>query len=237
MKSSFLVFLIVILLQVHSVFGQRNFYKMPYGKLLTEQQFRSIFDQKSKKTSEQYIIVPIIYHKIFKKDTVINYTLLMKKKYETKDKIIKFEPIFRQDPLFLLLDKKLPDFSLVDLKNKSFSSSQLCGKPTLINFWGLHCGSCIREFPLLDSLTEIYGNKMNFISITKDNDNANQLTIFFQKRPSHFNHLQDGGAYMKKLNVDGIPTNIFIDKNGIIRDIQPGLPVDGFKSIIEKLIK
>jgi cytochrome c biogenesis protein CcmG, thiol:disulfide interchange protein DsbE len=57
-----------------------------------------------------------------------------------------------QEQIYGLLNKKLPDFTLKDLNGKSFNSSQLIGKPSLINLWSVHCSPCIQEFVFLDSL-------------------------------------------------------------------------------------
>jgi len=232
------------------VFGQKNYYKTSDNKILSEEQFKSIFDAMAKNTREGFIVIPTIYHRVLRNDSIINYVRFEGER-KTGDKVSKFEPVFRQDSLFLLLDKKLPEFSLRDLDGKLFNSSQLLGKPTLINLWNLHCGPCIAEFPFLDQLKEKYGDKMNFISITDDNNDSERLSKFFMKKSFHFYHLQDAEAYVKKIKRGAVPRNIFIDRNGIVRDIQGGLPFEkdektgeiaiksskAFEPIIERLIR
>lgn len=247
---SLAVFTAIFLFQFEFIFGQKNYYKTSDNKILSEEQFKSIFDVIAKNQREGYIVIPTIYHKVIRKDSIINYVTFEGKR-KTGNTVSKFEPVFRQDSLFLLLDKRLPEFTLMDLDGKLFNFSRLLGKPTLINLWNVHCGPCIAEFPFLDQLKEKYGDKMNFISITEDDNDYYRLSIFLKKKPFHFYHLQDGGAYINRIKLGAIPRNIFIDKNGIVRDIEGGLPFEKdpktgemairsskpFEPIIERLLK
>lgn len=247
---SLAVFTAIFLLQIEFVFGQKNYYKTSGNKILSEEQFKSTFGGVAKNAPAGYIVIPMVYHKAIRKDSIINYfTFTVEKR--AGNTISKFEPVFLQDPLYLLLDKKLPEFSLMDLEGKRFNSSQLLGKPALINLWNLQCRPCIAEFPFLDQLKEKYGDKMNFISITDDKNESELLSNFFKKKPFHFYHLQGGEAYLKRIKRGAIPKNIFIDKNGIVRDIQGGLPFEKdpktgemairsskpFEPIIERLLR
>jgi thiol-disulfide isomerase/thioredoxin len=169
----------------------------------------------------------------------------------------------KRDSTYLLLNKKLPPFQLKDLQGKTFNSSQLLGKPTMINFWAMGCIPCAAEIPFLNRLKEKYGSKMNFISINPQeiytyspisNHNQNfQLSSvikYLEKNSFNFQHLGDGRSYIKKLKIPGYPTNLFIDREGYVRDIQIGFPVEkdpktgksiqvmkAYEAIIEKLTK
>ena len=50
--------------------------------------------------------------------------------------------------------------------DNSFSSDQLIGKPTMINFWFTRCAPCIDEMPVLNKIKEKYKDDFNFIAIT-----------------------------------------------------------------------
>lgn len=129
----------------------------------------------------------------------------------------------KQDLIYNLLNKKLPDFALKDLNGKTFNSSELIGKPTLINLWSIYCSPCILEFPYLDSLKTKYGDKMNFIAIGENS--AKEIKDLLKRKPFNFYILQEGYSYQKNtLKVGSLPKNIWLDKNGYIRMIQNGLP-------------
>lgn len=131
--------------------------------------------------------------------------------------------VLKQDSIYSLLNKKLPYFSLKDLNGKTFTSSDLIGKPTLINFWSIYCSPCIQEFPYLDSLKYKYGDKMNFIAIGENS--AAEIKELLKRKPFNFYILQEGYYYQKStLKIGSLPKNIWVDKNGYIIMIQEGLP-------------
>jgi len=214
------------------------------------------------------LVKPVIYHRITKKDSIINYlnfvvtkkdtTSLFEKLFEN-GKIPITSPIendgfkltFQQDSLYLLLGKKLPEFSLRDLNGEIFASKQLIGKPALINYWSIYCGPCVEEIPDLNKLMDTYADKMNFIAIAESACSEGELENFLEKRPFKFKMLTLGDEYKKELKIQAIPVNIFIDRNGIIKNIQKNYPIHDrskndeniinennyFVRIIEEMIK
>lgn len=170
--------------------------------------------------------MPTIYHRIVKKDSIINYYTFVAQNTENKDYKSMFEFEFKQDSLYLFLNKKLPEFKLKDLNGKVFSSSQLLGKPTLLNYWAIYCVPCVAEFPQLNELKAKYGNKMNFIAIAENTCSGDTLKNFLKKHPFHFFMLENGAEYKKTLKIGAIPRNIFIDKDGYIRYIQGNFPYE-----------
>ena len=51
-----------------------------------------------------------------------------------------------------------PQFSTTLIDGREFSLNDLKGKYVLLDFWGTWCGPCRKEFPLLISLNQKYGN-------------------------------------------------------------------------------
>lgn len=48
---------------------------------------------------------------------------------------------------FEMEDKPLPGFRYVDLNGKSYTPENCIGKIVLLNFWFIHCTSCVAEMP------------------------------------------------------------------------------------------
>jgi cytochrome c biogenesis protein CcmG/thiol:disulfide interchange protein DsbE len=218
-------FIPIFLMFVTITFGQKNYYKPGNDSIYSEVEFKRVFEKSVKNIPFGFILIPTIYHKYIIKDSIINYVLLMAEKAKSKSVQSKFEFVFKQDSLFLLLNKKLPEFKLKDFNGKTFSSSQLIGKPTLINFWSLQCSPCIAEFPQLSKLKEKYGNKVNFIAISENSHD--EVIELLNRKPFNFYQLIDGYVYKKQiLKESSIPKNIFLDKNGYVCDIKEGLPFE-----------
>jgi thiol-disulfide isomerase/thioredoxin len=223
------IFLTLILFLVLKVsFGQTNYFKINGNDpLISETAIRYGLDSLSNNLPVGYVLRPIIYNKLTRKDSVINFvSFVAEKSLMPKNLKDKIEFVFKQDSLYLLLDKKLPEFALQDLTGRTFSSAELLGKPTLIDFWAKYCLPCIAEFPQLNKLKEKYGDKFNFIAISESTCLGDDIRDFLKDKPFSFYQLLNGDDYKKVLKISSLPRNIFIDKDGYIRDIQAGLPCE-----------
>ncbi|WP_175632208.1 TlpA disulfide reductase family protein [Pedobacter ghigonis] len=214
----------LLLVLTQKAYSQTNIYTFNTHKFFTEAEIRSTFNKISKGLPADLDITPTVYHKITKKDTVINY--LRFDAHKTTEKSA-FALLYKQDSTFLLLDKKIPPFVLKDLDGKVFTSTQFLGKPTLINFWAIYCGPCIAEMPALSKLKEKYGSEMNFISITENDATRDALKQFVKNKEFNFLVLANGQEYQKNLKITALPRNLFIDKNGILRYIEGNFPLEG----------
>ncbi|NQX43061.1 Thiol-disulfide isomerase or thioredoxin [Pedobacter steynii] len=247
MRSISLVILLLLALKSYS---QRNLYTFNNGSFVEEDKIKLYFDAAKKTLPSTHEMTTVIYHKLMKKDTVINYiSFSVSKKTSNKESaVFKFE--YKQDSTFLLLNQMLPAFKLRDMNGKEISSTQLLGKPTFINFWAIYCGPCIAEMPQLSRLKERYKDKVNFVSITENSTADDHLSDFLKNKDFNFQVLDGGQAYKDELKIAALPRNLFIDKNGVLRYIQGNYPAitgttdmaiddkdNYFTKIIEELIK
>lgn len=250
MKSKKSLFPLLLLIAELS-FGQ-TYYTFNSDSLFSELAVRAKFEEVLKTLPKKYFLTPTVYHRIIKHDSIINYISFIAKKSDSIKSNSKFELVFEQDSVFLLLNKKLPEFELKDLNGNKFSSFQLIGKPTLLNYWAIYCAPCVAEIPELNKLKEKYGDRMNFIALTENICKDDDLIEFTGKHPFNFILLENAEFYKKSLKIRAIPRNLFIDKEGYIRYIQgnfPYIPFDPqkgtkeyndnnyFVKIIEELIE
>jgi len=225
MKKSFVILLLFI---PTMTFGQSNYYKiLDDNRTYNQYDFNLHFKSLIKDLPKDYSLTPIIYNKRFIKDSIVNYVQFQKIWWgDKKIDPSKFDIVYKQDTLLLFLDKKLPEFKLKDLNGKTFNPSQIIGKPTLINFWGINCRGCIEEMPQLDKLKEKYKGKVNFIAMCSDAYPSDSIKAFLYRRPFNFYHLVGGFEYcFKTLKISGIPVNMFLDKNGFVREIRNTMPL------------
>lgn len=211
-------------------FGQSNYYKLYNDTIYNDHEFNLHFKLLIRDLPKDYTLTPTIYHKSVFKDSIINYVYF--KKIWWGDKKIdpsKFDIVYIQDSFLLFLDKKLPEFKLKDLTGKTFISSKLMGKPTLINFWAINCRGCIVEIPQLNKLKEKYKERVNFVAISMDSGNSVQA--FIKTNLFNFYLLIDGfDYYINTLKISGIPVNMFLDKNGYVREIRNMMPLRSNRS-------
>ena len=86
--------------------------------------------------------------------------------------LLSFEKVSAQKLTPLKPGDKVPNI-LLNLKNAPTESIQLAdmkGKLVILDFWNRYCGSCIEGFPKLDSFQQKYGDKIQIILVTSDNN-------------------------------------------------------------------
>lgn len=125
-----------------------------------------------------------------------------------------------------LVGKPAPDFSLTTLDGAEVSLSQYRGQPVLINFWASWCLPCREEMPELVRVYESHkaeGLMVLGVNITYS-DTLPEVQAFATEFNISFPVLldEDGTVTQKLYPVLGLPTSIFIHRDGIIARVQVG---------------
>jgi thiol-disulfide isomerase/thioredoxin len=121
------------------------------------------------------------------------------------------------------IGKPAPDFKLDTLDGRTVVLSRLQGTPVLVNFWATWCGPCRSEMPFLQLTHQNWpADKLVLLAVDVA-ENSSQVSQFMASAGFSFTVLLDRqAAVAQSYNVTGIPTTIFIDKEGVIQDIHVG---------------
>ena len=112
-----------------------------------------------------------------------------------------------------------PDFQLQSLDGQTISLSDLRGKPVLINFWASWCPPCREEMPYLQEIYEEWTDKGLVVLAINIGESSYTAEEFIQSYNLSFTVLLDTEQDIaQRYNITGIPTTLFIDKDGIIQD-------------------
>jgi len=118
--------------------------------------------------------------------------------------------------------KVAPDFSVKALSGDTVTFSSLKGKPLVLNFAASWCGPCELEAPVLARMYEKYKDRVTFFGLAVKDSEEDQRA-FAEKHGLKFPIGLDFDGkivynYQKagKVNMSGIPTTFFIDKEGNI---------------------
>ncbi len=121
--------------------------------------------------------------------------------------------------------KPAPDFQLPDLNGQSVSLSDFQDKSVLVNFWATWCGPCRYEMPFIQEIFEDkeWSDKGLVILAIDIGESPAKVREFMESNNFSFPVLLDGEEKIaEQYNIRGIPTTIFIDKQGLIRAMRVG---------------
>jgi len=110
------------------------------------------------------------------------------------------------------------DFELTAIDGRKIKLSDLKGKVVIVNFWATSCGPCISEMPHLVKVYEQYRARgLEILAVSTDSEVDRAGVVPFAKQHKlNFPVLYDEGTE-KTYQVYGIPTTLFIDRQGNVR--------------------
>lgn len=116
--------------------------------------------------------------------------------------------------------KVAPDFTMNDINGNPVSLSQLKGKVLLVDFWAAWCGPCRDENPnVVDAYTKYKDKGFDVLGVSLDRDKeAWKKAIADDKlswtQVSDLLYWQNAAA--KLYAISSIPSNVLLDKDGVI---------------------
>jgi peroxiredoxin len=106
------------------------------------------------------------------------------------------------------------DFTLTDLKGKTWSLKSLQGKVVLVNFWATWCPPCRKEMPDLELLYKQF-KKRGLVILAISDEDAGKVKPFIAAQGVTYTVLLDPGRKVNTLfHVMGIPKTFIYDRSG-----------------------
>ena len=125
-----------------------------------------------------------------------------------------------QDPAqnLLKVGKKAPDFTvtLLDGKKLTLSVTVKKNRLTLVNFWALWCGPCLKELPQLNKLAAKYHKQGFEVIATNVGAGQREVAKYWLKNHLSLKSALNGESFSSKYNVDVIPCNYLVGRDGKI---------------------
>lgn len=131
------------------------------------------------------------------------------------------------------------DFTVYDKTGKEVKLSDFKGKPVVINVWSVTCVYCIEEMPYFQEAYKKY-NDVEFLMITPTygkEANKDVTREYIADNKYTFNvYYDDNDEMYNKFKITGLPTSIFIDKDGSVSNVKIGAITESqLKSYIENI--
>lgn len=135
------------------------------------------------------------------------------------------------DSSLLRVGDTMPDFTLTDLRGELVSFSSLEGRVVVLNFWATWCPPCRREMPLLDDIQKEYGPRGLTIVGVDLEESPETVRRYVESVGVTYpiwldDPAQAGTDRTRDLYTEiggvGLPTTLFIGKDGVIQGSQVG---------------
>ncbi len=115
-----------------------------------------------------------------------------------------------------------PDFTLRTAAGEPLTLSQLRGTPVVLNFWATWCPPCRSELPELDAASKKYAGQIAIAGVNQA-EPPEAVQSFAREMDLTFPIPLDTQSQVSRdYGVRSLPTTFFIDRQGIIRQIQIG---------------
>jgi cytochrome c biogenesis protein CcmG/thiol:disulfide interchange protein DsbE len=112
---------------------------------------------------------------------------------------------------------------LQDVNGNTIRLAALRGKAVWINFWASWCPPCQQETPILRELSDLYRHRGVVLIAIEVQETADVGRQYAQRYNLRYTIGADvTGSVFRAYRVYGLPTQFFIDPNGVIRAVVQG---------------
>ncbi len=116
-----------------------------------------------------------------------------------------------------------PEFTLTSATGETVSLSDFRGKPVVLNFWATWCPPCRAEIPFFESVGQQYADQVVVLGIN-DGESLTTINAFMTEFDMTYPVLLDSESRVTiQYRVMALPSTIFIDSDGIIQEVFPGI--------------
>jgi peroxiredoxin len=121
-----------------------------------------------------------------------------------------------------------PEFALRDPEGNARELGDYRGDVVWINFWASWCGPCRRELPDIQRLAAEFEDEGLVVLAVNQLQSVDTAESFWEELELDLPILLDsGGEVSEQYRLIGLPHNVFIDRDGVVRSNHIGFLTEG----------
>jgi thiol-disulfide isomerase/thioredoxin len=121
-----------------------------------------------------------------------------------------------------LQGRPLPDVGLVTSTGVAVRTSDLRGRPALLNVWYSTCEPCRREMPLLADAHRTWGAAVDVVGINPQDDDATAARFVATYGVGYDTWFDRDGAFLRATGIATAPVTLAVDAAGTVVDQAAG---------------
>ena len=121
-----------------------------------------------------------------------------------------------------LIGEAMPTVTVVTVDSKEKTSADFKGKKTVYVAWASWCPDCQQELPILNELRKEYQDSIEFVPVNLlvKGETPEKGHAYLKDNQLEFNYYSDKEKnFQKALEIHSIPTMIFVDQEGKIKNV------------------
>ena len=121
-----------------------------------------------------------------------------------------------------LIGEALPNFTFETADTQQKTPADFKGKKTVYVAWASWCPDCQQELPILNELRKDYQDSVEFVlvNLLVKGETPEKAQAFLKEKGLEFNYYSDTEkSFQKALEIHSIPTMIFVDQEGKIKNV------------------
>jgi cytochrome c biogenesis protein CcmG, thiol:disulfide interchange protein DsbE len=128
-----------------------------------------------------------------------------------------------------------------DLQGKDHDVRADDGKVRVVDFWATWCDPCRDQLPFLERMSAKYGARGLAVYGVAFDEDRSAVEKYLAEMPLSFTVLWDkgGSALADPLEVTRLPTTLFVDRKGVVRDVHLGFEKNeerDLEALLERLL-
>lgn len=96
-------------------------------------------------------------------------------------------------------------------------------KAVVLNFWFINCGPCEMEFPYMQEAYETYQDDLEILAVNPYDGTNETVADYQRKHELTFPMAVIGEEWAQRMRIQGYPTTVVIDRNGIVSFVHTGM--------------